>query len=45
MRYDDIERIPGIYPLETFSDISVPVTYPSGYGMAIHHMSSIMILL
>ncbi len=33
MVYDDINRIPGIYPLKTFSDISVPVTYPSGYGI------------
>ncbi len=30
---DDINSIPGIYPLKTFSDISVPVTYPSGYGI------------
>lgn len=33
MVYDDLSRKPGIYTLKTFSDISVPVTYPSGYGI------------
>ncbi len=33
MSYDDIKGNPGIYPLKTFSDTAVQVTYPSGYGI------------
>ena len=33
MVYDNMDRIPGIYPLKTLSNILVPVTYPSGYGI------------
>jgi hypothetical protein len=35
MSYDDIKRIPGIYPLKPFSYILVPVMCPSDYGIYI----------
>ena len=33
LSYDDIQYIPDIHRLKTFSDISVPVTYRFGHGI------------